>query len=159
MSPLPRYHKRRLNPIGKATERKRPVRRVEYEAVSRRAKGFCELCQQRQDPLDPHHSFGRGHLPGIPVEVCETRELILGICRRCHDAIHGGDQDLLVLARRKAMAQYVVSCGLGQVAVERFTGERLVDKMRQLIRETEERQRPDWDQAELDRERDHGAPI
>ena len=51
---------------------------------------MCEApgCDRRQDPLDTHHTFGRGHLPGIPKTLCEKRELLLGLCRRCHDQIH-----------------------------------------------------------------------
>lgn len=163
---LPRYRKRRISPNGKASERKRPVRRVEYEAVSRRAKGVCEmpLCSRKQDPLDPHHAFGRGHLPGIPAELCETRELILGVCRVCHDSIHAGNQELLNLARRQAIERFAVHHGLISPRVERQVrvadGERLLDVMRDLVRDYDEQEGvTDYARPEIKREREAGGPI
>lgn len=86
---LPRYRRPRISPIGRATKRKRPTRAQSYAIVARRAKGKCELDGTPQDPLDPHHVFGRGHLFGIPSAVCELPEMLLGVCRRCHSLITG----------------------------------------------------------------------
>jgi hypothetical protein len=109
--------------------------------VTRRAHGHCEFpdCHRAQDPLDPHHAFGRGHLPGIPAEVCETRELILGICRPCHDAIHNGDERKLKLARLQALNQFMVRHQLDDPRMRHLSPAELpwidlVDVMRELVR-------------------------
>lgn len=143
MASLPRYRRSPLRLAGAATERKRPARRLAYAAVARRARGRCELCGAAQDPLDPHHAFGRGHLPGIPAKVCEMPELILGVCRPCHDRIHAGDQELVARARLMAVTRFAEFHELSWAAanlswvrptdVEPGAPRDLADVMRELV--------------------------
>lgn len=102
---LPRYRRRPINSAGKGSLRIQDQRRNAYAAVARRAKGQCELpgCGRRQDPLDPHHTFGR-HSTDVPAALLESAELISGICRPCHERIHGQDDaELAAEARCQAL--------------------------------------------------------
>ena len=146
MSALPRYRRAPLRTLGAAAVRKRPTRAANLAAVSRRAAGRCELCgddvERRGERLDGHHAFGRGHLAGIPAEVCETPELILGICRGCHDVIHQGGLravagqglvDACDHARWAAVTRFIVHHELEEEAQHVPLGDP-VDVMRELVR-------------------------
>lgn len=138
---LPRYRRPKISSIGAATKRKLPTRRMAYAAVTRRAKGHCELCGLPQDPLDPHHAFKRGHLPGIPADICDSEDLIIGVCRTCHDRIEGIpglgiDSELQYEARLHALERFAARYDLEVNHLE----EDLVDEMRRLVRVLEERE-------------------
>lgn len=149
---LPRYRPvRRLRPLGRRAARVRPVRRVEYAAVAVRARGRCELCGYSWEEitgrsLSPHHTFGRGHLPGIPQAICETRELILGLCMNwplaghhgCHERIHAGDVHLGDAARRMAIGLFANRHAL---SYRGWPWEDPLEVMRELVRLLEGRTR------------------
>jgi len=140
--PLPRYRSRTLRQLGAVTERKRPVRRLTYAAVAKRAKGCCELCDFDVEHAglrpDPHHAFGRGTLPGIPASLCESRELVLSVCRECHDRIHDGDQALANEARGMAILRFCAHHGLAE-RLDALLPLDPVDIMRELVRILETR--------------------
>jgi hypothetical protein len=115
------------------------VRHIEYAAVAMRAKGRCELCHIEQDPLDPHHAFGRGHLPGIPADICETRECILGICRPCHTGIHEGNEALSDYARAVCVKRFALRHQLSYPGADAVLADPL-EVMRSLVRQVEERE-------------------
>lgn len=135
MPSLPRYRRSGLRPVGQGTMRKASRRRQAYAVVARRAKGICEIvgCGRAQDPLDPHHTFGRGHLPGIPAELCDSPELILGICRPCHDAIHGGDEEKRDLTRLQALQLFGLRWGFDVNTVWELAGPDPIDAMRAAV--------------------------
>lgn len=134
--PLPRYSRPGLSQRGTRSRRVAPTRAQSYAKVSRRARGLCELCGRRQDPLDPHHAFGRGHLPGIPAYVCEMPEMILGLCRACHDPITGKlgsgvDQELTDKAKHLAISRFCETFDL----MYDLHAENWDDELRRIIRE------------------------
>lgn len=137
---LPQYRKphARINVRGAAFKRKWPTRQQSYVIVTRRAKGKCELCSRAQDPLDPHHAFGRGHIHGIPSAICDSPELIVGVCRTCHDRITGLpgigiDQELADKAQFLAIRRFCEAHDeLASEAV--LLAEDMVDEMRRLVR-------------------------
>lgn len=94
---LPRYRRPRLSPVGKSAQRKWPTRQAAYAQVAKRAKGRCEDCGRAEEQtltgrLDPHHAFRRGHLAGIPAEVCDFPECIFAFCRPCHDTVEASGE-------------------------------------------------------------------
>lgn len=134
---LPRYRRQPVASIGRAAKRKAPTRAQAYAVVAKRAKGTCELDGTRQDPLDPHHVFGR-HMPGVPDAVLELAEMLLGVCRHCHDRVTGMvgsgiDVPLDDEAKHMALARFC----------ERFDemydllADNWDDELRRIIRETE----------------------
>lgn len=138
---LPRYGRRPIKPEGRRAERRRPSRQQAYASVSRRAQGRCEMpdpsglngrCNRAQDPLDPHHTFMRGHLHGIPDDVCDSALLILGACRQCHRRAHE-DPALMDAARLTTAGWYAEAHGLPFEPV----GDP-VDVMRDLVRQVSE---------------------
>lgn len=150
--PLPRYRRATLRQLGRASTRVRPVRRVEYAAVSKRAKGVCELCCCEWErltgrSLSDHHAFGRGHLPGIPVAHCESRDAIVGLCNNwpptghqgCHERIHSGDGALADEARYLALARFCARWNLHLEDLVAEAGPDPVDVMRLAVRRLEER--------------------
>lgn len=139
MGTLPRYRRKPINPIGAETKRKMPARRLAYAAVTKRAKGACEMpgCTRRQDPLDPHHTYRRGRLPGIPAEFCDTPELILGVCRPCHDRLEV-DAAYSDVARWLAFDLFLPRHDLAHFDFTQFTDP--LDAMRGAVRLLEERE-------------------
>ena len=144
MSTLPRYRRPPMAREGAISLRKRPVRRLVYEVVARRARAACELCGHGQDPLHCHHTYGRGHLPGIPAEVCDTEELILGLCNNdpregrqgCHERIHSGDLALMDQARWMAISRFA---GRQELSTIGLPGDP-IDAMRELVRQVKQRE-------------------
>lgn len=134
--PLPRYNRKPIAKQGARARRLAPTRAQAYAAVSKRARGRCELCEARQDPLDPHHAFGRGHLPGIPSAVCELPEMILGLCRHEHDRITGLpglgiDEELSDKAKHYAIALF---CERFDLEYD-LLAESWDDELRRILRE------------------------
>lgn len=90
MRKLPLYRRKPIPTMSDKEKVRRRSRTQVYALVSRRARGMCEApeCLTRQDPLEPHHAFGRGTKPGIDTNLCEIPEAILGICTACHQRAH-----------------------------------------------------------------------
>jgi hypothetical protein len=102
---LPLYRRKPINPVSDREKVRRRSRSQVYAIVAKRAKGVCEMpgCFARQDPLAPHHAFGRGTKADISTDLCETPEAILGICDECHRKAHDGHDYLLEIAGMTAM--------------------------------------------------------
>ena len=135
MPALPRYRRAPLRAVGASTERIRSVRQLAYRAVSLRCRGRCETCghaweAQSGFALDPHHAFGRTHVAGIPARHCESPELVLGICRPCHERIHLGDQKLADEARWLALERFCARWELDLLGLLAEAGPDAVDVMR-----------------------------
>lgn len=155
MKALPRYHRplRRLNAVGARAQRQMPTRRAVYAEVTKRAHGCCEVCgldweRLADEPLDPHHPFGRGHLGGIPARYCEV--VVIAICHDlpatghhgCHERIHDdGDEALIGAAQGKALAVFAERYGLQRKLAELLTSEwSPLEIMRGLCRTLEDRE-------------------
>lgn len=142
---IPRYVRQHRTPLrarGAGTLRKAPNRRVVYALVSKRAAGKCELCgvsweRVTGNPLDPHHAYGRSHIAGIPAVYCDSPELVLGICRLCHDRIHSGALALADDARLQALERFCARHGLDFLGLIAEAGPDLVDVLREGIRRIE----------------------
>lgn len=144
--PIPRYIRAYRTPLrarGAGTARKAPNRAKVYALVSMRARGRCELpsCGVAWEAtgglLDPHHAFQRGHLAGIPAAYCDSPELVMGLCRDCHDAITAGNLVLTAEARALALQRFAAKHGLDLKALIADAGPDLVDVLREGVRRLE----------------------
>lgn len=83
--------------------------------------------------LDGHHVFGRVG------KYADTPELLLAICRSCHDAIHRGDQEKADKARSLALSRFTERWDLELPELMEEAGPDLVDVLRLAVRRLEER--------------------
>lgn len=100
--------------------------------VLSRARYRCEMCGAQRVRLDLHHVTGRGHIVGQP--WCDTPELCLALCRKCHRAVEL-DPTAMLAARLTACRHFRVAYGQ---RFRPYSGAPL-DHIRELIRDLEAR--------------------